>query len=307
MHLNANRFYGYSKNAAGELVIDAEQGAVVRWIYESFISGVSPDVITRKLNENGIPGAMGEPRWTVDTVLGILKNEKHKGDALLQKSYTTDFLTKTQKKNAGQVDQYYVSDNHEPIVSREVWEIAQAEIQRRKKFKEDHHLRTLGRATDRLPFTSRIFCPICNELYWRRRVTRKGFVGHIWKCKNKCIGREGPGCINVDFWDEALCDAFLVAWNSMLAQRDRLYAGWVKMTKGDDPWLAYQAGKFIELTEDTTSLKTLDLALVNKVLEHIDVLPNAEIRVFFLDGNSVVVPIVLLGEIKNQGMPSGEL
>ena len=58
---------------------------------------------------------LGKKTWSVSTINSILCNEKYKGDALLQKTFTVDFLTKTTKRNEGEIPQYYVTGNHEPI------------------------------------------------------------------------------------------------------------------------------------------------------------------------------------------------
>lgn len=128
VHINTNRFYGYDKDEDGRLVINPEQAKVVRWIFESYMDGINPDIIARRLMEQGVPGCMGEPKWTVDTIMGILQNEKHMGDAILQKTFTADYLTKKQVKNEGQLAQYHVKDDHEAIVSKELWEVVQLEI-----------------------------------------------------------------------------------------------------------------------------------------------------------------------------------
>ena len=100
VHINTNRFYGYDKDEDGRLVINPEQAKVVSWIFESYMDGINPDIIARRLMEQGVPGCMGEPKWTVDTIMGILQNEKHMGDAILQKTFTADYLTKKQKVQA---------------------------------------------------------------------------------------------------------------------------------------------------------------------------------------------------------------
>ena len=160
VHINTNRFYGYDKDEDGRLVINPEQAKVVRWIFESYMDGINPDIIARRLMEQGVPGCMGEPKWTVDTIMGILQNEKHMGDAILQKTFTADYLTKKQVKNEGQLAQYHVKDDHEAIVSKELWEVVQLEIQRRKDYMKRYGLRTMGRNTDEQPFTNRVFCGV---------------------------------------------------------------------------------------------------------------------------------------------------
>lgn len=287
LHLNTNRFYGYDKNADGRLVINPEQAKVVRWVYESYMDGVNPDVMARKLNENNVPGCMGEPRWTVDTIAGILQNEKHMGDAILQKTYTVDFMSKKQVKNTGQIEQYYVKDDHEPIVSKELWNAVQQEIIRRKEYLKQHGIRTMGRYTDLQPFTNRVFCGVCGDGYWRRRQARLVGVKYQWKCKNNCLGKEGSGCSNAPIWEMDLHRAFVMAWNAVLERREEFVPNWESQAQGDDPLAAFRAKQFMRLTANTAPQDELDLSLVSKVLEHCEVHPLGIVNFFFLDGTQI--------------------
>jgi DNA invertase Pin-like site-specific DNA recombinase len=291
LHLNTNRFYGYDKDENGRLIINPEQAKVVRWVFESYMEGITPDVMARMLNENGVPGCMGEPKWTVDTILGILKNEKHMGDAILQKTYTADFMTKKQIKNTGQVEQYYVRDDHEPIVSKELWDIVQQELARRKQFMEKHGLRTMGRYTDRQPFTNRVYCGVCGDGFWRRRQARLDCVKYQWKCKNKCMGKQGVGCSNESVWEPDLHRAFVTAWNAMLERRAEFLPNWERQAQGNDQLAAFRAKQFMQLTEDVAPLKEVDLTLVGKVLEHCEVHPLGIMKFFFLDGTQIDICI----------------
>ena len=72
----------------------------------------------------------GEPRWATVSVVRILQNEKYKGDMLMQKYYIRDFLTKELEKNDGKLTQYYVENDHEAIIEREIWDAAQLVSQR---------------------------------------------------------------------------------------------------------------------------------------------------------------------------------
>lgn len=81
--------------------------------------------------KDGIYTAAGNPKWRPETVQKILQNEKYMGDALLQKTYTVDFLTKKRVKNEGIVPQYYVENNHEAIIPRELYLQVQEEMKRR--------------------------------------------------------------------------------------------------------------------------------------------------------------------------------
>ena len=125
--INATRFLGYDKNKQGELVINPAQAEVVRRIFEDTIGGKGSFVIARQLNEEGVATVAGG-RWHSSTVLGILKNEKYRGDAKLQKTYRKDHLGKKKCLNKGEVESFYIEDNHPPIVSDAVWEEAQRQI-----------------------------------------------------------------------------------------------------------------------------------------------------------------------------------
>lgn len=182
MHLNANHFLGYDKDDKGNLVINEAQAAIVRRIYREFMNRLNPETIAARLTDEGVPGCMGEPKWAVSTIMHILENEKYKGDALLQKYYTSDFLSKKSVRNHGQVEQVYVKDSHPPIIERELWEAVQLEIERRRLFRERHNLRTLGRYTDEQPFTCRVVCGKCGAVYWRRTWTRGSRKIRVWQC-----------------------------------------------------------------------------------------------------------------------------
>ncbi len=136
---------GYDMEEEGHLIINKEQAKVVRRIYRDFMEGYHPADIARRLNEEGIPGVSGKAKWMKVTIEGMLRNEKYKGDSLLQKTYTADFLTKKQVKNNGQIEQYYVKDSHPAIIPEEEWEAVQLEFvtawNRVVEYREQHHER----------------------------------------------------------------------------------------------------------------------------------------------------------------------
>lgn len=116
------RFLGYDRGPDGNLVVNPEQAVIVKSIYSMFLQGMSYHGIAKKLTADVIPTPGGKEKWSISTVKSILSNEKYKGDALLQKSYTVDFLTKKTKVNEGEIPQYYVEDNHEAIIDPEVFD-----------------------------------------------------------------------------------------------------------------------------------------------------------------------------------------
>ncbi|MDE6733813.1 MAG: recombinase family protein [Oscillospiraceae bacterium] len=126
------RFLGYDRGEDGGLVVNEEQAVIVRRIYDEFLNGATPYAIAKALTEDKIPTPGGKEVWSKTVVKSILTNEKYKGDALLQKVFTVDYLTKQKKKNNGEVTRYYVEGSHEAIIPPEVWERVQAEFKRRR-------------------------------------------------------------------------------------------------------------------------------------------------------------------------------
>lgn len=129
---------GYRKGPDGLPEIDPEQAEIVRKIYRLFMSGKTIGYICKLLESEGIPTPSGKTQWQSRTISSILTDEKYKGSALLQKTYTVDFLTKTMKVNEGEVPQYYVECSHPAIIDPSEWEAVQVEVARRKKLGQRH-------------------------------------------------------------------------------------------------------------------------------------------------------------------------
>lgn len=98
-----------------------------------FLDGKTPSGIAAALTKRSVPTPAGKATWQASTVKSILSNEKYRGDALLQKTFTVDFLTKKAKVNEGEAPQYYVENSHPAIVSAEVFELVQAELAKRRQ------------------------------------------------------------------------------------------------------------------------------------------------------------------------------
>lgn len=129
-----SRFMGLDKDKeTGKIVVNPEQAEVVKLIFRLFLEGLTPHAIAVELTSRGIKTPGGKDVWNQQTVRRMLSNEKYKGDALLQKEFTVDFLQKKMKKNEGEVPQYYVEGNHEAIISPAVFDMVQAELAKRKK------------------------------------------------------------------------------------------------------------------------------------------------------------------------------
>lgn len=120
-----NALYGYDTDDEGNMVVIEGEAEVVQTIYRKFVQGIHPADIAESLNDEGITTVMGYP-WGSSTIKNILRNEKYNcGDVIMQKTSMVDYLTHKTKKNEGEMDQFYIKDHHDVIISREIWEIAQ--------------------------------------------------------------------------------------------------------------------------------------------------------------------------------------
>lgn len=123
--LNCTRFLGYDKDENGRLVVVEPEAVIVRKIFELYLNGFGVRKIKKYLEENSIKTVTGKDTWSTSTIDRILSNEKYVGDVLMQKSFTEDFLTGKRKKNEGELDMFFIENDHEAIVSREVFEAVQ--------------------------------------------------------------------------------------------------------------------------------------------------------------------------------------
>lgn len=210
------RFLGYEKGEGEVPKIVEDQAKIVRLIYKLFLEGGTPTSIAKQLTSQGIPTPSGKHKWQNTTVESILTNEKYKGDAILQKSYTVDFLTKKVKVNEGEVPQYYVENSHPAIVSPEVFDLVQQEVKRRK---------TIGYTSNATCFSNKILCGDCGGFYGSKvwHSTSK-YRRTIWQCNRKFKNRKKCGTPHLG--EETLKRAFVDAFNSMIENKDEILDGY---------------------------------------------------------------------------------
>lgn len=201
-------FLGYRKGPDGLPEIDPEQAEIVRRIYRIFMSGKTLGHIARQLEDDGIPTPGGKTKWQSRVLESILTNEKYKGSALLQKTYTVDFLTKTKKVNEGEVPQYYVECSHPAIIEPSEWEAVQVEVARRKKLGRWHDCFT--------PFSGKVICGDCGGVYgskiWH---SNSKYRRVIWQCNRKFKNETKCTTPHVD--EEILKERFLQAVSEYMA------------------------------------------------------------------------------------------
>lgn len=210
-----NRFLGYDRGPDGNLVVNREQAAIVQRIYAMFLQGMTYNGIAQQLTDDGILSPGGKPKWNTSAVKSILSNEKYKGCALLQKTYTVDYLTKKKKVNEGEIPQYYVEDNHEAIIDPDTFEMVQREMEKRDKGRKYHS----GVHT----FSSKIRCGECGSWYgskvWH---SNSKYRKVIWQCNHKFDGDKH--CSTPHLTDDIIQQAFLSAANKLLATKDTVIA-----------------------------------------------------------------------------------
>lgn len=181
-------FLGYRKGADGQPEIVPEQADIVRRIYNDFIAGATYLEIAKRLTEENVPTMGGGNRWFSERIKSILKNEKYKGDALLQKTYITDPISKRVKKNNGELPMYYVENSHPAIIERRIFDRVQEEIARRagkKKVKQTGTKTELGRYSGKYALTELLYCGECGTPYRRCTWSRDGKKKIVWRCVSR--------------------------------------------------------------------------------------------------------------------------
>lgn len=167
--------YGYTIKK-GELIINEAEAEIVRRIFDMYLSGIGKQRIANILNDEKIPSRKGNSCWHVSAITYILNNERYIGDALLQKSFTTDTLPFKRKQNKGQVAQYYVENANTPIISKEVFNAVQ-KLQNRR-------MTNTGKK-QKYPLSNFIQCPDCGKSFRRQTVNNTAY----WICSSKASGR----------------------------------------------------------------------------------------------------------------------
>ena len=220
-----DNLYGYEKGEDGKPKIIPEQAEVVRRIYESYLAGQSLRMIRDALEQDGIPNIKGVVSWHPAVLQSILANEKYCGDVLRQKTYIEDTISKRVKKNTGQLPMYLIQNHHEGIVSREMFNAAQAELARRNAGKAPSQKQApTGRAkySAKYALSDRLICGECGSLHRRCVWTHHGQRRIVWRCVSR-IDYGSRYCHEAPTLDEKpLQDAILAAINSVMSRKDVL-------------------------------------------------------------------------------------
>ena len=205
------RFLGYEKGEDGLPKIVESEAVTVRMIYRLFLEGKTPSWIAKHLT-SGILTPARKTIWQSTTVLSILQNEKYKGDAILQKTFCVDFLTKKMKVNEGEVPQYYVENSHPSIIMPETFDMVQHELSKRKGYR--------GYKASDSPFSGKVICGECGGVYGSKvwHSTSK-YRRTIWQCNHKYKGEK---CNTPHLYETALQKAFVEVFNQLIENKDEV-------------------------------------------------------------------------------------
>lgn len=175
--INTERFLGYDKDEYGGLVINQKEALVVDFLYDMTLFGLGNSRLKSLMNFLRVK-TVTDGEWNESTVNRVLTNEKYKGDYHLQKYFTPENKRNQSRLNRGEVQSYYITDNHPAIVSEEKWNQVQAERERRKK---NRNIATDGteKYQNRYPLSGMLICPYCGKNL-RRRMVYKGKIQ--WLC-----------------------------------------------------------------------------------------------------------------------------
>lgn len=264
---------GYRKGADGKPEIVRSEAEIVRRIYRLYLDGLSLGDIKARLDTDRVPTAKGVRTWSSQVIRNILTNEKYIGDALLQKTYITDCISKQVKKNRGERPMYYVENHHEAIVSKELFNRVREEMTRRtskRKVLQKTGKTEQGKYSAKYALTELLVCGECGTPYKRVTWARNGRKRVVWRC----ISRLEFGvryCHNSPSMDEEkLHTAILAALNGYAALKDEVdgtVLDFVKIAKsgreGDGASLLALRNRLVDLTAKQK-------LLLDKVLENMD-------------------------------------
>ncbi len=236
--LNYSVFLGYKRGREpGSYRIVPAQAEVVRRIYREYIEGYSPRLIADGLMDDGVRAPAGGTKWYASTIRSILENEKYAGDLLMQKYYVEDFLTHKCVRNDGARPQYFVEDDHEPIVPKAVFAQVQEEMKRRALLKHDPSKLRFGSMN---ALEGRLICGKCGRTL--KPYTKPGQTQPDWRCRERAMvkksaSREQPlescRCSCRIVREDEVQRALVAAFNELPEKRELLIEARERLVGGE--------------------------------------------------------------------------
>lgn len=205
--------YGYTKNEDGELIINEGEAEVVRRIFKDYLNGKGSYVIARNLSNDNVSPIRTAEKWNENVVKDILQNPIYEGDLILQKTYTTEVLPYTKKKNRGEMPQFFIKDNHEPIITREQGMMVREIYEYRRK---QMGIDDSGKCQNRYELSSKIICTECGGTFRRQKIyIGKPYEKIQWSCKNHI--ESIAQCKMKPIREDVIKGAYLTMWNKLVS------------------------------------------------------------------------------------------
>lgn len=252
------KLYAFEKDSDGNLRIIPEQAEVVRRIYRQYLSGMSLRMIKHELESEHIPNAAGGTTWTTTVLRSILTNEKYCGDVLLQKTFTSDCISRKVIKNTGQLPMYLIQDHHEGIVDRSTFQATQTELARRTSVRSPSKKNApTGKSSyaSKYALSERLVCGECGTLYRRCTWSRNGKKRVVWRCVSR-LDYGTKYCHNSPTLDEEpLQKAILTALNAAMSNKPTLIQ---KITEAMEMELVPFPGENLSLADIERRLSELN-------------------------------------------------
>ena len=276
------KMLGYRKGADGQPEIVPEEAEVIKRIYHRYLDGCTLGQIKRELDEDKVPTAQGVDSWSPAIIHNILTNEKYIGDALLQKTYITDCISKKVKKNQGERAMYYVENNHPAIISREMFDQVRNEITRRsskRKVLQKSGKTELGKYSGKYALTELLVCGECGSPYKRVTWARNGKKRIVWRCVSR-LEFGTKYCHNSPTLDESkLHSAILAAMNEFAAIRQEVCPDVLAMAEEAKQALSQAGTKLLELKKHMETVSREQSDLLDRLLENMgDAELNAQMK-----------------------------
>lgn len=276
------KMLGYRKGADGQPEIVPEEAEVIKRIYHRYLDGCTLGQIKRELDEDNVPTAQGVEFWSPAIIHNILTNEKYIGDALLQKTYVTDCISKKVKKNQGERAMYYVENNHPAIISREMFDQVRNEMTRRsskRKVLQKSGKTELGKYSGKYALTELLVCGECGSPYKRVTWARNGKKRIVWRCVSRLeFGTQY--CHNSPTLDESkLHSAILASMNEFAAIRQEVCPDVLAMAEEAKQALSRAGAKLLELKKHMETVSREQSDLLDRLLENMgDAELNAKMK-----------------------------
>jgi len=289
LHINHTKFLGYDKDANGNLVINAKQAKTVRRIYREFLDGKSTNQIARDLQKEKVPKWDGTFKWYEGSIRKMLSNEKYKGDALLQKTYTLDFLNKKRAENTGQVPQFYVEESHPAIIDKDMWQAVQLEMERRRAYCLEHGIQKIEYGSTNNPFSGKVICGTCGHMFGRKvwNSTDEKRRRIIWRCNDKYAVKGEKSCTSKHIDDGVLYQAFVGAFNAMVENKEYFIEKWQERLVDDNLLKRYKARQLIGMITEAEMMTEFDIDLYFALVEKMRVYDGGRVVVSLLDGTEL--------------------